>query len=74
MNATVIRLAVFSAPFLPFTLKMNDDREFYIRHPELISVAPTHVFLIDDKTARGIFLEPALIASLQQDEERSSAG
>jgi hypothetical protein len=71
MDATAIRKFVFSAPFRPFTLKMNDGREFYIRHPELISVAPNYVFLVDDQTDRGIFLEPALIASMQPDEERS---
>ena len=71
MDATIIRKLAFSAPFLPLTLKMNDGREFYVRHPELISVAETHVFLIDDKTDRGIFLEPALIASMQQDDKRA---
>ncbi len=69
MDATLIRTLVFKAPFRPFTRNMNDGRDFYIRHPELISVALTHVFLIDDKTDRGIFLEPALIASMQPDEE-----
>ena len=36
---------------------MNDGRDFYVRHPELISVADTHVYLIDDRTDRGIVLE-----------------
>ena len=71
MDTTLIRKFVFTAPFRRFTLKMNDDREFYVRHPELISVASTQVFLIDDKTQRGIYLEPALIASMQADEERT---
>jgi hypothetical protein len=74
MNTILIRDLVFRAPFRPFTLKMNDGRDFYIRHPELISVAITHVYLIDDRTNRGIFLEPALIASMQADEEKSSTG
>jgi hypothetical protein len=74
MDAIVIRKLAFSAPFLPFTLTMNDGREYYIRHPELISVAMTHVYLIDDKSDRGIFLEPALIASMQQDEDSSQIG
>jgi hypothetical protein len=71
MDPTAIRKLAFSAPFLPFTLRMNDGQDFYVRHPELISVAPTYVFLIDDKTQRGIFLEPALIASMQPDEDHT---
>jgi hypothetical protein len=53
---------------------MNDGRDFYIRHPELISVSQSYVFLIDDQSGRGIFLEPALIASVQQDDEKLSDG
>lgn len=70
MDQVVINQVAHSEPFLPFTLIMNDGREFYIRHPELISVAVTHVYLIDDRTDRAIYLEPALIASMQQDETR----
>jgi hypothetical protein len=70
MDLVVINKVAHSEPFRPFTLMMNDGRDFYIRHPELISVADTHVYLIDDKTGRGIFLEPALIASMQADEEK----
>ncbi len=69
MDNATIRKLVFSAPFRAFALTMNDGREFYVRHPELISVTPMHVFLIDDRTDRGIYLEPALIASMQPDEE-----
>ena len=70
MDATVIRNLVYSGPFQPLTLKMNDGRDFYVRHPEFISVAATHVYLIDERTNHGIFLEPALIASIHQDEKR----
>ncbi len=70
MDRIVINQVAHGEPFRPFTLMMNDGREFYIRHPEVISVAATHVYLIDDRTDRGIFLEPALIASMQKDETR----
>ena len=63
------RYLVFRAPFRPFTLKMNDGRDFHIRHPELMSVRATPVYLIDDRTDRGVFLEPALITSTQPDEK-----
>jgi hypothetical protein len=69
VDVTVIYKEVHREPFMPFTLRMNDGREFRIRHPEFISVGDFHVFLIDDRTERGLYLEPALIASLQPDEE-----
>ena len=69
MNVKAIHREIHREPFIPFTLKMNDGREFTIRHPELISVSASRVFLIDDRTERGIYLEPALIASMQPDEE-----
>lgn len=69
MDTTVIRKLVFSAPFRRFVVTMNDGREFYIQHPELIAIANRSVFLIDEKTKRGIYLEPLLIASMQTDEE-----
>ena len=48
---------------------MNHGREFFVPHPELIAVAMTHVYVIDEKTQRGIFLEPFLIASMQLEED-----
>ena len=38
MDVIAIREVTHTKPFIPFTLKMNDGREFYSRHPELISV------------------------------------
>ena len=72
MDTALIRELTFRAPFRAFTLKLNDGTDFYIRHPELISVALTYIYLVDDRTGRGIFLEPALIASMQADEEKLS--
>ncbi|GEM_PF-2227630 len=71
MNAETIRDAVRSSPFRAFTLRMNGGREFFVQHPELIAVGLTHIYLIDDKTQRGIFLEPFLIASMQIDEDQA---
>jgi hypothetical protein len=73
MDAAVIYMAAHRIPFLPFTLIMNDGREFYVRHPELVAVAGTSVFLIDDRTERGIYLERTLIASMQLDQEHTPA-
>jgi hypothetical protein len=69
MDVTVIYKERHREPFTPFTLQMNDGREFRVRHPEMISVGDSHVFLIDDRTERDIYLEPALIALMQPDEE-----
>jgi len=73
MNPQTIRDAVRSSPFNAFTLRMNDGREFYVPHPELIAIGSTHVYLIDEKTDRGIFLEPRLIASMEMEPGRSKS-
>jgi hypothetical protein len=54
MNTELIRQMTSHAPFRPFTLKLNDGTDFYIRHPELILVASSYVYLVDDRTGRGI--------------------
>lgn len=64
MDTASIREAATAQPFKPFTLRMNDGREFYIPHPEFIAVSPLVVFVIDHITNAGISLEPALIASM----------
>jgi hypothetical protein len=75
MDTKQIREAVLARPFKPFTLRMNDGREFYIRHPEFVAVAPRVVFVFDDRTGVGTQLEPVLIASLQTEEkDGQSAG
>lgn len=71
MDAATIRDAVRSSPFRPFTLRMNDGREFFVNHPELIAVALTHLYVIDEKTQRGIFLEPMLVASMQLEDDHA---
>lgn len=71
MDAATIRDAVRSSPFRPFTLRMNDGREFFVNHPELIAVALTHLYVIDEKTQRGVFLEPMLVASMQLDDDHA---
>ncbi len=68
MDTNSIRDAVLSRPFRPFTLRMNDGREFFVPHPEFVAVSRRVVFVIDDKTKAGIQLEPILIASMQIEE------
>ena len=73
MDVVILREKVGHAPFRAFTLTMNDGREFYVRHPELIIVAARHIYVIDDKTQRGIYIEPALVALMQSDDEQTSS-
>lgn len=72
MNSALILKIVRSVPFRAFTMKLNDGQEFYVAHPELTAVDLGFVFVIDDKSQRGIYLEPRLIATLQVDEKVAS--
>jgi hypothetical protein len=80
MNLDIIRDAVRRQPFIPFTLRMNDGREFYIPHPDYIAVSRRSVYIVDPVTDAGTFLEPVLIASLEprdgppQAQSESTAG
>lgn len=65
MHADALRQAVRRQPFVPFLLRMNDGRVFYIPHPDSIAIAPRTVIVVDPATDREIFLEPMLIASLE---------
>jgi hypothetical protein len=65
MNTDSIREAVRRQPFVPFILRMNDGRVFFVAHPEHIACSRRVVFLIDPATDAEIYLEPVLIASLE---------
>lgn len=69
MDTSTIREAILRRPFRPFTLRMNDGREFYIPHPEYVAVSPLVVLAINYTNNAGVYLEPALIASLQYADE-----
>ena len=71
MDTSNIRQAVLNRPFRPFTLKMNDGREFYIPHPEYVAVSKRVVVVVDRFTEAAIQLEPLLIASMQVEEDKS---
>jgi hypothetical protein len=67
MNLDVIREAVRRRPFQPFTLRMNDGREFHVPHPELAAVSRRVVIVMSPPDEVGVWLEPVLIASLHYD-------
>ena len=65
MHVDTIREAARLQPFVPFFLRMNDGRVFYVPHPDYIAVARRVVIFINPATDAEIFLEPVLIASLE---------
>ena len=69
MNIEVLREAVRARPFTPFTLRMNDGREFFIPHPEFVLVAPRSIAIVKEPPGVIIQLEPILIASLEYEEK-----
>jgi hypothetical protein len=69
MDTRAIREAVLRRPFQPFTLRMNDGREFRLPHPEFAAVSRRVVVVINDAHPGGVWLEPVLIASIHFDGE-----
>jgi hypothetical protein len=74
MDTKAIRDALRAFPFKPFTLRLNDGREFHIPRPEYVAVSKRVVFVIDYKTDSGLHLEPLLIASMQMEDEKNKKG
>ena len=66
MNMRAIRDAIRSQPFQPFTLRMNDGREFIITHPESIALSKRTVFIVVPESELPIGVEPIRIASLRR--------
>ena len=62
MHTETIRTAVLDRPFRPFTLRLNDGREFHIPHSEYVAVSRRVVMVVDQQTEAGVYLEPVLIA------------
>lgn len=47
MNLGQIRQRVSGGGFRPFALRTSDGREYPVRHPELVLVAPRSVGVVD---------------------------
>ena len=47
MNPGAIRQRLSRGGFHPFTLRTSDGREYAVRHPEMILVAPRSLALVD---------------------------
>jgi hypothetical protein len=73
MDTKEIRKAVRKHPFQPFTLRMNDGREFYIPHPEYVAVGRDVVVIVDiEDEETTTWVEPLLIASMHAGKPRKS--
>ncbi len=65
MDIETIRETVRRQPFEPFTLRMNDGREFFVGHPEHILLTRRCVVVVDHNTDVPISVEPLLIATMR---------
>jgi hypothetical protein len=73
MDTRDIRRAARTAPFEPFTLRMNDERQFYIPLPEYVAVGRDRVIIIDiEDDELSVSVEPLLIASMHPGKPRKS--
>jgi hypothetical protein len=72
MHVKVIREAMRRQPFVPFTFRMNDGREFHVPHPDYLAVAAREVYHVEAATGRGMFLDTLLIVSLEPVKEEEA--
>jgi hypothetical protein len=47
MNLDAIRQRVSGGGFQPFALRTSDGREYPVRHPEMVLIAPRSVAVVD---------------------------
>ena len=47
MNVERIRLRVSGGGFHPFALRTSDGREYAVRHPEMLLIAPRSLAVVD---------------------------
>jgi hypothetical protein len=47
MNLDRIRQRISGAGFQPFSLRTSDGREYAVRHPEMLMVAPRSLAVVD---------------------------
>jgi hypothetical protein len=64
MDVNKLLEVVHGRPFCSFTLRMNDGREYGIRHPEWIYVTRRNVSIVLEADGSTVYLEPVLIASI----------
>ena len=68
MDLSAIRDAMHAQPFRPFSLRLTEGRELFIRHPDFIAIAPSgwSVTVYGDQDSKMSLLEPDLIVSIER--------
>ena len=73
MEAEQVRDALKAVPFVPFTLRMANDRVHHVDHPELAFVTSTGRSLVVEAVLGGVrILALELVASIEHDEPASA--
>ena len=63
MDIAVIRQALLNRPFRTFVMRLNDGREYVVKHPEWVYLEKRSVAVGKEDDSVD-YLEPVLIASL----------
>jgi hypothetical protein len=64
MNLGAIRQRLSGGGFHPFALRTSDGREYAVRHPEMILVAPRSLALVD-RDGEIVTLDPLHIVAIK---------
>lgn len=63
-----IRELLHAVPFQPFVIRMADEREYRIAHPDFVLASSTEVpqVIVEDPDGRTHFLSVLLMTSIEQ--------
>ncbi|HXP59894.1 MAG TPA: hypothetical protein VN829_05335 [Dongiaceae bacterium] len=73
MNVELIRQRVSGGGFKPFALRTSDGREYAVRHPELVLVAPRSIAVVD-REGEIVFLDALHIVGIKNLRAKTSSG
>jgi hypothetical protein len=75
MNPETLFEAIHARPFVPFSIRMNNDRIYHVDHPELILLAPDRqMAAVVNEDGHLIFLALVNMASLEPQPQHSAEG
>ncbi len=73
MDVRIVLKFAKAQPFQPFVLRMNDGRDFDVRHPEFIGVGKRVVTIYSDRNEPTLHVAPPVIASIEFKSQPESA-
>ena len=73
MNLEQIRQRVSGGGFRPFALRTSDGREYAVRHPEMVLVAPRSVGVVD-REGEIVTLDALHIVAIKDLRAKTSCG